>query len=51
MRVQVARPAEHAAIAQLPFDRPLESWTMPNVHRVLGLHRHVVKLVECGGVS
>jgi hypothetical protein len=51
MRVQVARPAEHAAIAQLPFDRPLETWAMPNVHRVIGLHRHVVKLVEFGGVS
>ena len=51
MRVQVARPAEHAAIAQLPFDKPLETWTIPNVHRVIGLHRHVVKLVECSGVS
>jgi hypothetical protein len=51
MRVQVARPAEHAAIAQLPFDKQLETWTMPNVHRVIGLHRHVVKLVECGGIS
>jgi hypothetical protein len=51
MRVHVARPAEHAAIAALPFDRPLDSWDLPNVHPVLGLHRHVVKLVELGGVS
>jgi hypothetical protein len=51
MRVQVARPAEHAAIAGLPFVTRLESWTMPNVHPVLGLHRHVVKLVELEGVS
>ncbi len=51
MRVQVARPAEHAAIAGLPFVSRLESWAMPNVHPVLGLHRHVVKLVELEGVS
>jgi hypothetical protein len=51
MRVQVARPSEHAEIALLPFDTRLEHWTMPNVHRVLGLHRHVVKLVELDRAS
>ena len=51
MRVQVAHPAEHAAIASLPFREPLEMWKSPNVHDVLGLHRHVVKLVEFGGTS
>ena len=51
MRVQIARPAEHAAIAELPLDQRLEEWTMPNVHPVLGLHRHVVKLVEFADVS
>lgn len=51
MRVQVAHPAEHAAIASLPFREALESWRSPNVHDVLGLHRHVVKLVEVGGTS
>jgi tRNA A-37 threonylcarbamoyl transferase component Bud32 len=51
MRVQVARPAEHAGIAGLPLDIPLEDWDLPNVHQVRGLHRHVVKLVELAGVS
>ncbi len=51
MRVQVARPAEHAAIVELPYRSSLESWNMPNVHRVSGLHRHVVKLVEFDDVS
>jgi tRNA A-37 threonylcarbamoyl transferase component Bud32 len=51
MRVQVARPSEHAAIAELPFREPLSEWDLPNVHRVLGLHRHVVKLVEFGDIS
>lgn len=51
MRVQVARPAEHAVIATLPFARPLERWQSPTVHEVLGLHRHIVKLVEFGEAS
>jgi tRNA A-37 threonylcarbamoyl transferase component Bud32 len=50
-RVQVARPAEHAGIAELPLDERLDDWTLPDVHRVIGLHRHVVKLVELAGVS
>ena len=51
MRVQVARPAEHAAIAELPYDTPLETWQLTNVHPVGGLHRHVVKLVEYPQIS
>jgi hypothetical protein len=51
MRVQVARPAEHGALAGLPLDAPLDTWSMESVHPVLGLHRHVVKLVETGTVS
>jgi hypothetical protein len=46
MRVHVARPEEHAVILDLPWREPLAQWAMPNVHRVLGLHRHEVKLVE-----
>jgi len=51
MRVQVAHPDRHDAIVTLPWREPLAAWNMPNVHRVLGLHRHAVKLVECGPVS
>src|SRR5215207_11228478 len=51
MRVQVARPAEHATLAELPLESPLDTWKMETVHPVLGLHRHVVKLVETDGVS
>lgn len=51
MRVQVAHPAEHTAVATLPFREPLESWNTPNIHNVLGLHRHVVKLIEFGDTS
>jgi hypothetical protein len=51
MRVQVAHPAEHAALAELPLDTRLDQWDMPNVHGVLGLHRHIVKLIEFDGIS
>lgn len=51
MRVQVARPAEHAPLAELPFDTRLDQWDLPNAHPVLGLHRHIVKLIEFDGVS
>jgi tRNA A-37 threonylcarbamoyl transferase component Bud32 len=51
MRVQIARPAEHASVAELPFPLALDEWRSPNVYRVLGLHRHVVKLVEVSGRS
>lgn len=51
MRVQVARPAEHQAIVNLPYRLRLADWEMPNVHKVLGLHRHVVKLVEFEHIS
>jgi tRNA A-37 threonylcarbamoyl transferase component Bud32 len=51
VRVQVAHPSEHASIADLPFREPLDEWDMSNVHRVLGLHRHVVKLIEFDDAS
>ncbi|MFW2335274.1 DUF4032 domain-containing protein [Ilumatobacter sp.] len=51
MRVHVAHPADHQAIVDLPYREGLETWAMPNVHNVLGLHRHVVKLIEFEHVS
>lgn len=51
MRVQVAHPAEHQHVAGMPLREPLSEWDMPNVHKVLGLHRHVVQLVEFHDIS
>ncbi len=51
MRVQVAHPADHEHIVDLPYRRRLVDWDMANVHPVLGLHRHVVKLVEFDNIS
>jgi hypothetical protein len=51
MRVQVAHPGRHAVVAEFPFERPLAEWDQANLHPVLGLHRHEVKLLEYGDVS
>jgi len=51
MRLQIANPSEHPNIAELPFSERLDEWTNPNMHGVLGLHRHVVRLIELGGTS
>ena len=51
MRVHVAHPSEHQAIVSLPYRLPLDDWDMDNVQQVLGLHRHVVKLLEYEHIS
>ncbi|MGH9271766.1 MAG: DUF4032 domain-containing protein [Ilumatobacteraceae bacterium] len=48
MRLQLADPADHPLVGTLPFAVDLADWDLPHLHRVLGLHRHVVKLVELG---
>ncbi|MGI9029562.1 MAG: DUF4032 domain-containing protein [Ilumatobacteraceae bacterium] len=48
MRLQLADPADHPLIGTLPFAVDLVDWHLPHLHGVLGLHRHVVKLVELG---
>ena len=51
MRLQLASPSDHPLIATLPFGDRLTDWTLPGMHGVLGLHRHVVRLIELGDVS
>jgi len=51
VRLQLASPSDHPLIATLPFDQALTDWDLPQMHGVLGLHRHVVRLIELGDVS
>ena len=51
MRLQIATPSEHPHVASLPFSERLEAWELPDMHGVLGLHRHVVRLIELDGTS
>jgi len=51
MRLLLANPSEHPLISGLPFTERLTDWTLPRMHGVLGLHRHVVRLIELGSVS
>ncbi len=38
-------------MAELPVEKRLADWNLPGIHRVLGVHRHEVKLLELGEVS
>ncbi len=48
MRLQLTDPSDHPLVGGLPFADDLEDWDLPNMHGVLGLHRHVVRLAELG---
>jgi hypothetical protein len=48
MRLQFADPSDHPHLGTLPFATDLADWDLPHLHGVLGLHRHVVRLVELG---
>ena len=48
MRLQFADPSDHPHLGTLPFATDLADWDLPHMHGVLGLHRHVVRLVELG---
>jgi len=51
MRLQLTNPSAHPDIAGLPFMDRLEDWTGDRIHGVLGLHRHVVRLIELDDVT
>src|ERR1700750_1364713 len=51
MRLQFPDPSDHPHLGLLPFAADLDDWDLPHMHGVLGLHRHVVRLVELGEAS
>jgi hypothetical protein len=48
VRLQFADPSDHPHLGGLPFSTDLDDWDLPHMHGVLGLHRHIVRLVELG---
>ncbi len=46
MRLQLAKPTEHTAIVSWPITTRLDDWAIDGMHSVMGLHRHVVRMVE-----
>jgi hypothetical protein len=44
--LQLAQPAEHSSVVAWPLADPLESWDIEGMQRVMGLHRHQVRMVE-----
>lgn len=51
VRLQLANPTEHTELVGWPFATPLEDWSIDGMHRVLGIHRHVVRLIEVADIS
>jgi tRNA A-37 threonylcarbamoyl transferase component Bud32 len=51
MRLHIAKPGEHVSLVEWPFQERLDDWTIPGLHEVAGLHRHVVRLVESGDIT
>ena len=51
MRLTLLNPTEHAELIHWPLAEPLNDWTLPSMHRVLGLHRHVVRMLETPGAT
>jgi tRNA A-37 threonylcarbamoyl transferase component Bud32 len=46
MRLQLAKATEHTSVVSWPLTADLQSWDIDGMHRVMGLHRHVVRMVE-----
>lgn len=46
MRLQLAQPAEHSNVVNWPLAESLETWDIDGMQRVMGLHRHQVRMVE-----
>jgi tRNA A-37 threonylcarbamoyl transferase component Bud32 len=46
VRLQLARPTDHSFVVDWPIDAPLTDWALPSMHDVMGLHRHVVRMIE-----
>lgn len=51
MRLQIAKPTEHTAVVGWPLEHALEDWTIVGLQRVMGLHRHQVRMVETDDVA
>jgi hypothetical protein len=51
MRLHIAKPGEHTALVDWPFNERLDDWTIPGLYEVAGLHRHVVRLIECNDTT
>lgn len=51
MRLQLAKPTEHTAVVEWPLTTALDDWSIDGMHSVMGLHRHVVRMVEAADAA
>lgn len=51
MRLQLAKPTEHTSVVRWPLADPLPAWDIPGMQKVMGLHRHQVRMVETADLT
>ncbi len=51
MRLQLAQPADHSSVVDWPLAESLGSWDIDGLQRVMGLHRHQVRMVETDEIA
>ena len=51
MRLQLAKPTEHTSVVRWPLADPLPEWGIDGMQKVMGLHRHQVRMVETADLT
>ncbi|MEN9643477.1 MAG: hypothetical protein RL238_146 [Actinomycetota bacterium] len=51
MRLQLAKPTEHTSVVRWPLAEPLSEWQIDGMQKVMGLHRHQVRMVETADLT
>lgn len=51
MRLQLAKPTEHTSVVRWPLADPLPDWDIDGLQKVMGLHRHQVRMVETADLT
>ncbi len=51
MKLHLVSAGEHTSVVQWPLTTALDDWSIDGMHSVMGLHRHVVRMVETDEVT
>jgi tRNA A-37 threonylcarbamoyl transferase component Bud32 len=49
--LQLAKPTEHTSVVRWPLAEPLSEWQIDGMQKVMGLHRHQVRMVETADLT
>jgi len=51
VRLQLAKPTEHTSVVRWPLAESLAEWDIDGMQKVMGLHRHEVRMVETADLT